>query len=98
MRTAFLPSESLLIGGPRGHWYFREGWRGPAPCLKAFLWTVIKGRFIWKELVSASGQARLGGPLRGQDSSGCVLRAVGPVGPAASVEQASWPGFLGLLS
>ena len=46
MGTAYLPSESLLTGGPRGHWYFRKGRRGPAPCLKAFPRTVIKGRFI----------------------------------------------------
>lgn len=26
---------SLLTGGPGG-WCFRKGWRGPAPCLKAF--------------------------------------------------------------
>ena len=47
------------------------------------------GRFIWKELVSASGQAPLGGPLRGQDSSGCVLGAIGTAGPASSVKQTS---------
>lgn len=60
MGTACLPSESLLTGGPRGGWCFRKGWRGPAPCLKAFPRMVIEGRFIWKELVSARGQAPLG--------------------------------------
>lgn len=81
--------ESLLHWGPEGRLVFQEGMAVQHSVWKAFPRMVIEGRFIWKELVSASGQAPLGGPLRDRIPLGVCWEPLAPAGPASSVKQTS---------